>query len=51
MKLEIGRVPMKLDRAADPVEQLTISVDPGQTPRLRVAWGRTLATVPFRVGS
>jgi DUF2911 family protein len=49
--LEIGRVPMKLSHAAESVEQLTISIDPGQAPALRIAWGRTLASVPFRVGS
>ncbi|HTE44826.1 MAG TPA: DUF2911 domain-containing protein [Gemmatimonadaceae bacterium] len=49
--LEIGRVPMKLDQAAQSVEQLTITIDPGQTPSLHVAWGRTAASVPFRVGS
>lgn len=49
--LEIGRVPMKLDRGTESVEQLTIAIDPGQTPHLRIAWGRTVATAPFRVGS
>ena len=49
--LEIGRVPMNLGRGTESVEQLTITIDPGQTPHLRVAWGRTVATVPFRVGS
>jgi hypothetical protein len=49
--LEIGHVPMKLAHATESVEQLTITIDPGQTPRLRIAWGHTLASVPFRVGS
>lgn len=49
--LEIGRVPMKLDRAAESVEQLTITIDPGQTPSLHIAWGHTVASVGFRVGS
>jgi hypothetical protein len=49
--LEIGRVPMKLDRAAQPVEQLTISINPGQSPTLQIAWGHTVASVPFHIGS
>jgi len=49
--LEIGRVPMKLGRAKEPVEQLTIGIEPGQTPTLRVAWGHTLASAPFHLGS
>jgi hypothetical protein len=49
--LEIGRVPMKLDHAAQSVEQLTIVVDPAKTPILRIEWGHTVASVPFRVGT
>jgi len=49
--LEIGRVPMKLDHAAESVEQLTITIDPGKTPSVRIAWGRTVASVPFRAGT
>lgn len=49
--LELGRVPMKLQRAAMPVEQVTISIDPGATPTLRVQWGHASASVPFKVES
>ncbi|HEX3865411.1 MAG TPA: DUF2911 domain-containing protein [Gemmatimonadaceae bacterium] len=49
--LEIARVPMKVEHAAPSVEQLTIAIVPGQTPSLRIAWGHTAASVPFRVGS
>jgi Protein of unknown function (DUF2911) len=49
--LEIGRVPMKLDHASSSVEQVTIAIDGGESPKLHVEWGHTVATVPFRVGS
>jgi hypothetical protein len=48
---DLGRVPMKADKAAAPVEQLTISIDDtaaGAT--LKVSWGTTVASVPFTVG-
>jgi hypothetical protein len=49
--LEIGKVPMKLGKTANPVEQVTISIDStaaGGT--LRVEWGTVSATAPFKVG-
>jgi hypothetical protein len=49
--LEIGKAPMKVGKAAKPVEQLTISID--DTPAggtLRIEWGTTSATIPFTVG-
>lgn len=49
--LEIGRVPMTKGTTAAPVEQLTISID--DTPAggtLRVEWGTTSVTAPFKVG-
>jgi hypothetical protein len=51
-KLEIGRTPMKVTKAAKPVEQVTISVD--DTPagaNLRIEWGTTSVVAPFTVGS
>src|SRR5262245_55983364 len=49
--LEIARTPMTLGKTAAPVEQLTISIDDtaaGAT--LRIEWGTTKATAPFKVG-
>jgi hypothetical protein len=48
---DLGRVPMKVEKASAPVEQLTISVE--DTPAggmLRVSWGTTTASVAFTVG-
>jgi hypothetical protein len=48
--LELGRAPMKVGKAAAPVEQVTISID--DTPAgatLRVEWGTTSATIPFTI--
>jgi hypothetical protein len=48
---DLGRVPMKVEKAAAPVEQLTISID--DTPgggTLKVSWGTTVASTPFTVG-
>jgi hypothetical protein len=48
---DLGRVPMKVDKASAPVEQLTISID--DTPAggtLKVSWGTTAASAPFTVG-
>ena len=42
---------MTVGKAASPVEQLTISID--DTPAggtLRIEWGTSSATVPFKVG-
>jgi hypothetical protein len=47
-KEDLGRVPMKLEKAATPVEQLTIAID--DTPAgatLRIEWGSSRASVPF----
>jgi hypothetical protein len=49
--LEIGRMPMTLGKTAKPVEQVTISIDDtaaGAT--LRLEWGTTKATAPFKIG-
>ncbi|HET9754533.1 MAG TPA: DUF2911 domain-containing protein [Myxococcales bacterium] len=48
---DLGRVPMKVEQGATPVEQLTISID--DTPgggTLKVSWGTTVASAPFTVG-
>lgn len=48
---DLGRVPMKVEQASTPAEQLTISID--DTPgggTLKVSWGTTVASVPFTVG-
>jgi hypothetical protein len=47
--LELGRVPMKVIKAAAPVEQVTISIDKSG-PALRVDWGTISAAAPFKVG-
>jgi hypothetical protein len=49
-KEDLGRVPMKLEKAANPVEQLSIAID--DTPAgatLRIEWGSSRASVPFTV--
>jgi hypothetical protein len=49
--LEIGRAPMKVGKAANPAEQLTISLeDTSAGGLLRIEWGTTSATIPFTVG-
>ena len=48
---DLGRVPMKVTKTSQPVEQLTISIDDtaaGGT--LRVEWGTTSSRIPFTVG-
>ena len=48
---DLGRAPMKVDKAKAPSDQLTISIDDtaaGGT--LRVQWGNTVASIPFTVG-
>jgi hypothetical protein len=48
---DLGRVPMKVDTATTPVEQLTISIDDTSAGgTLKVAWGATVASAPFTVG-
>jgi hypothetical protein len=49
--LEIGRAPMTLGKAVKPAEQVTISIDQGATPKLRIEWGTVSASTPFKVGS
>lgn len=47
---DLGRVPMKVEKAAAPVEQLTISIDDTPTGgTLSVAWGATKASTAFVV--
>jgi hypothetical protein len=49
--LELGRVPMKVSKAAKAAEQVTISIDDSAAgPALRVEWGTISATAPFKVG-
>jgi|WetSurMetagenome_2_1015567.scaffolds.fasta_scaffold176688_2 hypothetical protein len=48
---DLGRAPMKIEKAASPVEQLTVTID--DTPAggtLKVSWGTTVASIPFTVG-
>lgn len=48
---DLGRVPMKVEAVAAPVEQLTLTIE--DTPAgavLRVTWGTTSASVAFTVG-
>jgi hypothetical protein len=50
-ELEIGRVPMKLDKLASPVEQVTYSIDTSATGGvLRIEWGTASASTPFTIG-
>jgi hypothetical protein len=49
--LELGRTPMTVGKTSSPVEQLTISIDDtaaGAT--LRIEWGTTKVTAPFKIG-
>jgi hypothetical protein len=50
-KLEIGRAPMTLTNATAPVEQVTIVIDGGTKPVLKVEWGKVVASTPFKVGA
>jgi hypothetical protein len=48
---DLGRAPMTVGKTKAPVEQLTFAID--DTPAggtLRVEWGTTSASIPFRVG-
>jgi hypothetical protein len=48
---DLGRVPMKVEKAATPAEQLTISIDDTASGgTLKISWGTTVASVPFTVG-
>jgi hypothetical protein len=48
---DLGRVPMKVEKASAPAEQLTISIDDTASGgTLKVSWGTTVASVPFTVG-
>jgi hypothetical protein len=48
---DLGRVPMKVGKAAAAAEQLTISIDDTASGgTLRVEWGTTSAAIPFTVG-
>ena len=47
---DIGRVPLRLERLNEPVEQFTLDVGTVEgIPTLTLAWDRTRASVPFRV--
>ena len=49
-KEDLGRVPMTVEKAAKPVEQLTISIDDTPTgAALRIEWGSARATASFTV--
>jgi hypothetical protein len=49
--LEKSRAPMKVGKTAQPVEQVTISIDDTATgATLRIEWGTASATIPFTVG-
>jgi hypothetical protein len=49
--LELGKAPMTHGKAAKPVEQVTISIDDTSAGgTLRIEWGTTSATAPFKVG-
>lgn len=51
-KLDLGRVPMKTETAAAPVEQFTIALDPQpdqKTLLLKLSWDKTVASVPVVV--
>lgn len=49
--LEIARAPMTAGSTKAAVEQLTISIDDTSAgATLRIEWGPTSATIPFRVG-
>ncbi len=48
---DLGRVPLKVEAASKPAEQLTIAVeDTSAGGTLTVSWGTTTASVPFTVG-
>jgi hypothetical protein len=48
---DLGRVSMKVEKAASPVEQLTISIDKASSGGLlKVSWGTVVASTPFTVG-
>ncbi len=50
--LEIARTPMKLGKAAAPVEQVTYHIDTaGKAHALRIEWGTKSATVPLTIGN
>lgn len=49
---DVGRVPMSVTPLPQPVEQLTIAVQPGGAsgqPRLEISWGDRRGTVPLQV--
>jgi len=48
---DLGRVPVKLTRFAQPVETLTIKLASSGKPEgtLTITWGRTLASVPVKL--
>ncbi len=50
---DLGRVPMKLEKVAQPIETLSIRLTPtGESEgTLTIAWGRTRATAPVKVAA
>jgi hypothetical protein len=48
---DLGRAAMKVSKSAQPVEQLTIAIEPGSGNRgtLRIAWANTVATAPIMI--
>ena len=47
-KQDLGRTPMAIMQAANPVEQLTISIEPvDKGGTLQIAWDKTVATAPI----
>jgi hypothetical protein len=52
-KLDLGRVPMDMKKAAAPIEtlKLTLSSLGSVAGKLEIAWENTLASVPFNIDS
>ncbi len=50
MAQDVGRIPLRLERLNEPVEQFTLSVGTVEgAPMLRLAWDRIRASVPLQV--
>ncbi|NJD09573.1 MAG: DUF2911 domain-containing protein [Gemmatimonadetes bacterium] len=45
---DVGRVPLAVETLPAPVEQLTITIQAGASPRLRIAWGDRAGTVALQ---
>lgn len=46
---DLARIPMRVERTSAPVEQFTIALEPGSTPRLALTWENTRAWVPVEI--